>query len=198
MRREILKEFRDLIEGDELVLSVTRISEGVQKTEPAIHWDFQKNEGVGFFSRDLEVTIVLHFALGFLPPFFEATHSVNLGSEQRSKLICRSTPPEIHQNLSGQTGGTSFSKHLHPSGVSFLESDNVRGGNRRQCFCSVSDLHGMLLPSFEIDQDLVAAQVPLRDTSESPAFVSAEGFRREAVELISGFLIECAALNGLC
>ena len=130
----------------------------------------------------------------FMP---DPSDGVNLGREERRNLICRSATAEIEEDLSGQTGGAGFSKSLHPSGVRFLESDNVRGGNWCQCFGSVSDLHRMLLPSFEINQDLVAAQVPLRDTSESPAFVSAEGFRREAAELFSGFLIECAALNGL-
>ena len=68
---------------------------------------------------------------------------------------------------------------------------------KKSIFAETCFNEGFVGADFEINQDLVAAQVPLRDTSESPAFVSAEGFRREADELFSGFLIECAALNGL-
>jgi len=55
----------------------------------------------------------------------------------------------------------------------------------------------MAFLGFEINYDLIAIQIPFRDTSESPAFVGAEGFGREAGEFVGGFFVEGAALNGL-
>ena len=69
---EFVEGLGDLIEGEELVLGVAGLLEGVDEAFAGVHGRLEEHIGVGFFSREFEMSVSFHLFAGGIPPAFES------------------------------------------------------------------------------------------------------------------------------
>src|SRR5206468_9088767 len=66
---------------------------------------------------------------------------------------------------------------------------------RRQIFCRVLDLHGMVLLACKIDLNLIEEKVPFGHATEPPTLVQTKRARLQLSELLRGFCRKFSRFN---
>ena len=171
--------------------------EGVDEALSGVHGRFQKHEGIGFFCWKFEVAVGLHFFPGGIPPAFEGGGVERSGGEGGGDLVGCGFAAEVGEDAADDGEGIGGAEFLEAGGICLALGEDVVRGDRGEGLGGVVGLHRVVFFRAEVDEDLTGDEVPLRDASEAPAFVGAEGSGREAGEFVGGLLGEFAAFDGL-